>query len=97
MSRIWESCVSSEDIKQDCGADYIITSSCPEIDLMIVKKDLLGREAFIGYIENYANILGDDIIIRKIRIYNNDKLTRDLSDKYLGKILILSKCKDKWL
>jgi hypothetical protein len=41
-------------------------------------------------LEEYLNILGHDFIIKYIKIYGNDALSKTLTDKYLGKILIPS-------
>jgi hypothetical protein len=52
---------------------------------------LVKDNEWIGYIDDYINILGDDYIINKIVIYKNPKLSYDLTRKYMGKILITSK------
>jgi hypothetical protein len=91
MSRIHESCVASEDIRKDSGADYIVQSSLAEIDLVIFKN---GKE--IGHIDNYLNILGNDVIVNKIKIYNDEDLSYKLTQKYMGKIVIFSEYNDKW-
>ena len=75
----------------ELNAEYIISSSSPEIDLMICKDD-----KFIGYIDGYVTVQGADCVIKKIRVYNDDELSYKLTQKYLGKILILSNYKDKY-
>lgn len=52
---------------------------------------LVKDNEWIGYIDDYINILGDDYIINKIVIYKNSTLSHDLTQKYMGKILITSK------
>ena len=90
--RIWESCVSSEDIKHELNAEYIISSSSPEIDLTIYDKN----DKNLGFIDGYVAVQGADCVIKKIRVYNDDELSYKLTQKYLGKILILSNYKDKY-
>ena len=66
--------------------DYIFSYKQGGIGLTFVKDN-----EWIGYIDDYVNILGDDYIINKIVIYKNPKLSYDLTQKYMGKILITSK------
>ena len=79
MSRIYESCISSEDIRIDTGADYIIQSSIPEIDLMLVKD-----EKYIGCLDTYVTIQGADIVVKKVIVYGNKELSYELTQKILG-------------
>jgi hypothetical protein len=51
---------------------------------------------FIGYIDECGSFLGDDIIIRKIKIYKDEELSRKLTEKYQSKILICSIYKDRF-
>jgi len=86
MSRIWKQCVNSVDLCREVGCDYIFSYKQGGIGLTFVKDN-----EWIGYIDDYVNILGDDYIINKIVIYKNPKLSYDLTQKYMGKILITSK------
>mgnify|MGYP000855458115 FL=1 len=86
MSRIWEQCVNSVDLCREVGCDYIFSYKQGGIGLMFVKDN-----EWIGYIDDYINILGDDYIINKIVIYKNPTLSYNLTQKYMGKILITSK------
>ena len=65
MSRIWEQCVNSVDLCREVDCDYIFSYKQGGIGLMFVKDN-----EWIGYIDDYINILGDDYIINKIVIYN---------------------------
>lgn len=85
MSRIHNSCVSSEDIKIDTGADQIICERQIALGTMLCKK---GR--FIGYIDDLAIYIGDDVIIKEICIYNKPELSNKLTEKYRGKLLVFS-------
>jgi len=78
--------VNSVDLCREVGCDYIFSYKQGGIGLMFVKDN-----EWIGYIDDYVNILGDDYIINKIVIYKNPKLSYDLTQKYMGKILITSK------
>jgi hypothetical protein len=89
MSRIWEQCVNSVDLCKDIGCDYIFSYKQGGFGLMLIKD-----EKWIGFIDDYINILGDDFIINKIKIYNNEELSYKLTQKYMGKILITCKCID---
>ena len=40
--------------------------------------------------------LGDDVIIEKIEIYNNKKLSKELTEKHRFKILIFGFDVDQW-
>jgi hypothetical protein len=89
--RTVDSYVSSEDIKDELGADYILF--CPgiaEAHLMITKND-----KWIGCIEEFSMYLGDDDVIRKIHVYGNPELSKKLTEKYQFKILVPSRRKDK--
>lgn len=89
MSRIYESCISSEDIKHECGADKLFSYVQGGIGVTIIKND-----EWIGYIDHFEIYLGDDYIIKKIVLYKNEELSKKLSEKYRGKILISSNFKD---
>lgn len=90
--RINESCVSSEDIKNLTGATQIIY-----LNSLGHYPWLLKGSKEIGDIVPYGNIyLGDDIIIKEIRIKDNKKLSEELTEKYKSKILIFSTITDMW-
>jgi hypothetical protein len=89
--RTVDSYVSSEDIKDELGADSILF--CPgisEAHLMITKD-----KKWIGCIEPFCMYLGDDDVIRKIHIYGEPELSKRLTDKYQFKILVPSRRKDE--
>lgn len=83
--RISESCVNSEDIKHDCNADDLFLHWQSGFGIMIVKDN-----DWIGYIDFNAIYQGDDIIISKIVLYDDDEKSHKLTRKYMSKILIFS-------
>lgn len=87
--RIYQNCVSSEDIKHMCEADSIFSFQQGGIGCYIMKDN---KE--IGSIEYHAEYLGDDFLISKIIIYKNEALSEELTKKYKGKVLITSEFKD---
>ena len=87
--RIHESCVSSEDIKYDCQADKLMGDQQQGFGIIIIKGD-----NWIGCIDYHAEYLGDDFLISKVKIYDDKKLSEELTKKYKGKILIASIYKD---
>lgn len=91
--RIQSNCVSSEDIKTLTNTDKIVYCQSIGYRPWLINKS--GHE--IGYIEPLGAIyLGDDIIIKKIVIYKDKKLSDILTKKYRSKILIMSKFNDDW-
>lgn len=88
--RIYESCVNSEDIKYECRADYLVGYQQIGFGIIIVKKTLLGKNKWIGYIDYHCEYLGDDYLISKVVIYDNEEESRRLTNKFKGKILITS-------
>lgn len=83
LSRIWQQCVNSVDLCKGIGCDKLFSFKQGGIGLTLVK----GNE-WIGYIDDYITILGDDYIINKIVIYKNEELSNILTQKYMGKIII---------
>lgn len=87
--RIFQNCANSIDICIECNADNLFSFQQGGIGCMLVKDN-----EWIGYIDYHAEYLGDDFLISKVVIYNNDKLSEELTKKYKGKILITSLHKD---
>lgn len=85
MSRIWEQCINSVDLCKEIGCDYLFSYRQGGIGLTLVKN-----KEWIGYIEDYIHILGDDFVINKIVIYKDPDLSYNLTQKYMGKIIISS-------
>jgi hypothetical protein len=87
--RIFESCVSSETIKYRTGSDKLV--ACVQIGFgpMLVKGD-----KYIGTIDYVGFNLGDDFLIRAIQVYDNEKLSEELTKEFTGKILITSELDD---
>ena len=73
-----------------CCADRILCLMSLGIGVLIIDK----RNKQIGYIDCNYYYLGDDIIIDKIVIFKNKKLSDKLTEKYKSKILILNYSKD---
>lgn len=90
-TRLYEYIVTSEDLKIDSGADYILCERQIGLGAMLVRDG-----DFIGYIDDYTNCLGGDIVINEIKIYKDDNLSKQLTDKYKNKILICSWAKDRF-
>lgn len=86
MSEIWTQCINSVDLCKEVGCDYLFSYKQGGIGLTFVKDN-----NWIGYIEDYIHILGADFVINKIVIYKNPELSRALTQKYMGKIVITSK------
>ena len=81
-------CVSSEDIKRDCGADQLVFERQIGYSGMLISKH---KNKDIGFIEEYKRVcLGSDPVIREIVIYDNEELSNELTQKYGGKIIICS-------
>jgi hypothetical protein len=91
MSNISRSCVSSEDLKYETGADEIFCERQIGIGCTLSKDG-----GWIGYIEDFGIYLGDDIIIKEIKIYDNEELSKKLTEKHKSKILICSIHKDRF-
>jgi hypothetical protein len=84
--RIFNSCVNSVDIIHECGkATHLFSEQQLGIGIMIMNKD-----DHIGNIDYHAEYLGDDFLITKISIRDNEELSKKLTEKYRGKILIPS-------
>ncbi|WP_080845653.1 hypothetical protein [Cytobacillus gottheilii] len=89
--RISDSCVSAEDVKLECGADSLIGYMQIGFGIMIVKERKFKKPEWIGYIDYHCEYLGDDLLISKVVIYEDEKESRRLTDLFKGKILITSK------
>lgn len=88
--RIYESCVSSEDIKFKSGADDIFFAYQLGYGPYLMKKN---KE--IGVIHITEGLyLGDDLIIKKIVMFNDSEKSKELTEEFRAKILISSKYKD---
>lgn len=90
--RISDSCVSSETIKELTGGNHIMfLQSLGHIPWILDKNN---KE--IGDIVPFEQMfLGDDVIIKEIRINNNPDLSKELTNTYKGKMLVFS-IKDSW-
>ncbi|MDU5208020.1 hypothetical protein [Clostridium perfringens] len=90
--RIMKSCVSSETIKELTNSKRIIFLQSLGYYIWLLDK----KNRNIGYIVPCEQMyLGDDVIIKEIIIDNNEKLSKELTNLYRGKILIFS-IKDEW-
>lgn len=88
--RIWESCVSSEDIKFKAEADEIFFAYQEGYGPYLMRED---RE--IGLIHIVSGLyLGDDLVIDKIVIFGDEEKTDSLTREFKAKILISSRYKD---
>lgn len=88
--RIWDSCVSSEDLKFKAGADDIFFAYQEGYGPYLIKN-----EKEIGYIYIVSGLyLGDDLIIDKIIMFDDEELSNALTKEFKAKILIWSKYKD---
>lgn len=88
--RLSDNFVSAEDVKKECNADRIVGYMQIGFGIMLVKKDFWGREKYTGFIDYHCEYLGDDLLITKIEIYDNEEESKRLTDMYKGKILICS-------
>lgn len=89
--RIWDSCVSSEDVKHQSGASDIFFYYQMGYGPYLLDK----KRNEIGYIDIIQGLyLGDDIIINKVVIYDDKELSEKLTKEFKSKILIWSKYKD---
>lgn len=92
--RIHDNCVSSETIKSKCKGQRLLylqsLGYCPWI--------LDSKDKEIGMIIPLEGkmYLGDDVIIKEIKIHNDDRLSRELTEKYRYKILIFGFDIDNW-
>ena len=84
--RIHDNCVSSETIKSKCnGKKILYLQSLGYYPWILDKNDKeIGRIIPL----DGKMYLGDDVIIEKIEIYNNKKLSKELTEKHKFKILI---------
>lgn len=88
--RIWDSCASSEDLKFKAGADNIFFAYQEGYGPWLMKGD---RE--IGLIHIVSGLyLGDDLIIDKIVMHDNEELSDELTREFKAKILIWSRYRD---
>ena len=88
--KIYESCVSSEDIKYIANADEIFFAYQEGYGPFLMR----GNET-IGVIDIVEGLfLGSDLIIKKITLYDDSSKSAKLTDMFKGKILIHSKYKD---
>ena len=90
LDRIYMSAVSSEDIKADCNADSLMSYLQIGYGIMIIAGDVT-----IGCIDFDTEFLGADLYIKSFHMYNSPKLSKDLTEKYKGKLLIGSRIKDR--
>lgn len=92
--RIHENCVSSETIKSKCnGVKILYLQSLGHYPWI-----LDSREKEVGTIIPLEGkmYLGDDVIIKEIKIHGDEKLSKELTDKYKYKILIFGFDIDNW-
>lgn len=88
--RIYESCVSSEDVKFKAGADDIFFAYQEGYGPYLMD----GRKE-IGLIHIISGLyLGADLIIDKIVMFDNEELSEELTKEFKAKILISSRYKD---
>ena len=88
--KIYESCVSSEDIKYMANADEIFFAYQEGYGPFLMKKNKT-----IGVIDIVDGLfLGSDLIIKGITIYDDSSKSTKLTSMFKGKILIHSKYKD---
>jgi len=83
--RLYESCISAEDVKHECGADDLFAYLQMGLGIMIVKD-----KKWIGFLDYHCEYLGDDLLISRVKIYGDEEESRRLTDKFKGKILITS-------
>lgn len=88
--RISDSCISAEDVKKECGVDELFAYLQMGYGIILHKKDIFGRIKDIGYIDYHCEYLGDDLLISKVVIRDNEEESRRLTDLFKGKILIYS-------
>lgn len=88
--RIYESCVSSEDVKFKAGADDIFFAYQIGYGPYLMKDE---KEIGLIYIVS-GLYLGDDLVIDKIVMFDNKELSDELTREFKAKILISSKYKD---
>jgi hypothetical protein len=92
--RIHKNCVSSETIKSKCnGKKILYLQSLGYYPWILDENDKeIGRIIPL----DGKMYLGDDVIIEKIEIYNNKKLSKELTEKHKFKILIFGFDIDQW-
>lgn len=92
--RIHENCVSSETIKSKCNGKRILYLQ----SLGYWPWILDSRDKEVGMIIPLEGkmYLGDDVIIKKIKIHGNEELSKELTEKYKYKILIFGFDIDSW-
>lgn len=88
--RIWESCVSSEDVKYQSGADDIFFAYQEGYGPYLIRKN---KEIGIIHLIN-GLYLGDDLVIDKIVMFGDEKKSEELTREFKAKILIVSKYLD---
>lgn len=88
--RIYQSCVSSEDVKFRAGADDIFFAYQEGYGPYLIRKN---KE--IGLIHIISGLyLGDDLVIDKIVMFDDEKLSEELTREFKAQILITSRYKD---